>query len=72
MINGTRAAWYFKDSIIFPFSNAIKLLCIPQPGHSKPIYDLKKQENKWCSNQSIIFVKMKMPLKLSKAFFVVV
>jgi hypothetical protein len=40
---------------ISPFSSAIKALCMPQPGQSKPVRLFMEQVNKCCSKKLINF-----------------
>jgi len=40
---GIKAGYIKKLDVISPFINNIKLLCIPQPGQSKCVNDLKRQ-----------------------------
>jgi hypothetical protein len=51
--NGSKLAFNLKLSIRLPFNNAIKALCMPQPGQSKPIKLFVEQVNKCCSKKLI-------------------
>jgi hypothetical protein len=51
--NGSKLAFNLKLSIRSPFNNAIKALCMPQPGQSKPIKLFIEQVNKCCSKKLI-------------------
>ena len=54
---GNKAGYIKKLAATSPFTSKIKLRCIPQPGQSKCVNDLKMQGIWWDSSQVVIFKK---------------
>ena len=54
---GSKAGYNERLKTRSPFSNAIKLLCMPQPGQSIFSKYLEGQASICFSNQSIIFIR---------------
>ena len=52
-IKGNKLAFNFRLSTKSPRNKAIKALCIPHPGQSKPIKLFIEHENKFCSKKLI-------------------